>query len=104
MDQRCIIFLNIFFMLKKIWLQNYFDMCFDNIIKCITSLLYTTYFMMSTHLYLYKKKFNETNIQVSKEKRKPKHLEPIYLWNYLTKKKEKIKSFDTTIIQKKLMK
>ncbi len=41
--------------------------------------------------------------RVKKEK-KPKHLKLIYLWNYLTKMKEKIKSFDNEIIQKKLIK
>jgi hypothetical protein len=61
----CIIFLNVFPMFLKLWLQNYFDMRFDNWIKCITSFLYSACSMISTHLYLYQKK--------------PKHLKPKYL-------------------------
>jgi hypothetical protein len=64
--------------------------CYDNWIKCIISLLYNACSMISTHLYLYKKT--------------PKHLKPTYLWNYLTKMKPKIKSFENIIIQKKMIK
>jgi hypothetical protein len=64
------IFLNVFLMFKKIWLQNYFDICFDNLIKYITSLLYSACSMISTHLYLYNNFFNDMNIHFSKKKQK----------------------------------
>ncbi len=62
-------FFQCFFLKKKFWLQNYFDMCFDHLIKCITSLLYSACSMISTHLYLYKNVFNGMNIHFSKEKK-----------------------------------
>jgi hypothetical protein len=92
--ERCITFLNVFPMFWNFWLQNYFDMCFDNLVTCITSLLYSACFMISTHLYLYKNVFNDMSIHLSKEKKITKHLQPTYLWNYLTKMKQKIKSFE----------
>jgi hypothetical protein len=57
-------------MFLKFWLQNYFDMCFDNLIKYITSLLSNVCSMILTHLYLYKNVFNDMNIHLSKEKKK----------------------------------
>jgi hypothetical protein len=66
-------------MFLKFWLQNYFDMCFEILIKCITPLLYGACSIISTHLYLYKNLFNDMSIHLSKEKKKPKHLKPIYL-------------------------
>jgi hypothetical protein len=98
---RCIIFLDVFPMFFKFWLQNYFDMWFDNLIKYITSLLYSVCSMILTHLYLYKNVFNDMNIHLSKErKKKPKHLKPTYLWNYLTKMKQTIKLFQNAVMQK----
>ncbi len=66
--ERCTIFFNVFPLFLKFWLQNYFDMCFDNLMKCITSLLYNACSMIS-HLYLYKNVFNDMSIHVSKEKK-----------------------------------
>jgi len=69
-------FLQGFSYVLKFWLQNYFDMCFEILIKCITSLLYGACSIISTHLYL----FNDMSIYLPKEKKKkPKHLKPIYL-------------------------
>jgi len=45
--------------------------------------------MISTHLYFYKNVFSDMNIHLLKEKKKPKHLKFTYLWNYLTKMKQK---------------
>jgi hypothetical protein len=53
--------------------------------------------MISTHLYLYNNVFNDMNIHLSKEK--PKQLKPTYLWDHLIKMKQKMKSFENTIIQ-----
>jgi hypothetical protein len=69
-NERCIIFLNIFLMFLKFWLQNCFDMCFDNLIKHITSLLYGACSMISNHLYLYNNVFNDMSIHFSKEEKK----------------------------------
>jgi hypothetical protein len=68
--ERCIIFLNVFVMFLKFWSQNYFDMCFDNLIKCITSLLYSACSMISTHLYLYQNAFNDMGIHLQKREKK----------------------------------
>ncbi len=68
--ERCIIFLNVFVMFLNFWSQNYFDMCFDNLIKCIASLLYSACCMISTHLYLYKNAFNDMGINLQKREKK----------------------------------
>ncbi len=66
--------LPIFSYLKNFWLQNYFDMCFDNLIKYITSLLCSACSMILIHLYIYNNVFNDTSIHLSKEEEKnPKH-------------------------------
>ncbi len=39
-----------------------------------------------------------------KWEKKPKHLKPTYLWNYLTKMKQKIKSSKNEIIKNKFIK
>jgi hypothetical protein len=39
------------------------------------------------------------NIHLSKERKKPKYLKPTLLSNYLTKMKQKIKSFEIAILQ-----
>ncbi len=75
-------FPHIFLMFLKFWLQICFDMCFGHLIKLITSLLYGACSMISNHLYLYNNVFNDMSIHFSKEKKKPKHLKPAYLWNY----------------------
>jgi hypothetical protein len=68
--EKYIIIFNVFPMFLNFWLQNYFDiLCFDNLIKCITSLLYSACSMISTHLYLYKNVFNGISIHLSKEKK-----------------------------------
>jgi hypothetical protein len=72
MDQKSedVLFSSMFFpMFLKFWLQSYFDMWFDNLIKYITSLLYNEYSMILTHLYLYKNVFSDMNIHLSKEKK-----------------------------------
>jgi hypothetical protein len=66
--ERSIIFFNAFLIFKNFG-QNYFEMCFDNLIKCITSHLYNACYMISTHLCLYKNVFNDMNIHFLKEKK-----------------------------------
>jgi hypothetical protein len=68
--ERCTIFLNVYSMFWNFCLQNYFDMCFDNLIKYITSLFYSACFMISTHLYLYKNVFNDISIHLLKENKR----------------------------------
>jgi hypothetical protein len=56
-------------------------------------------------IYTFTKMLSMTWVLIFKrEKKKPKHLQPTYLWNYCTKMKQKIKSFENEITQKKLIK
>jgi hypothetical protein len=54
----CTIFFNFFFF----GLRNYFDMCFDNLIKFYMSFLYNTSHMLSNYLSLYKHVLNVMDI------------------------------------------
>jgi hypothetical protein len=68
-----VLFSSMFFLCFKNYGYIIILMCFDNLIKCIRSLLYSVGFMISTHVYLYNNFFNDVSIHLSKEK-KPKHL------------------------------
>ncbi len=85
------ILLNVLLVYFSFWLKNYFDMCFDHLIKIYVSHdhYYSTSHMIIKHLYLYKHVLNVMTIYFQKEK-KHKHLNN-YLSNDLNKMKQKIK-------------
>ncbi len=59
--------------------------------------------MISTHLYIHKHVLTNISIHLSKERKKPNYLKHTFLSNYLTKMKQKIKSFEIAMIQKKFL-
>jgi len=84
------ILLNVLLVYFSFWLKNYFDMCFDHLIKVYVSHdhYYSTSHMIINHLYLYKHVLNVMTIYFQKEK-KLKHLNSIYSSNDLNKMKQK---------------
>ncbi len=92
------ILLNVLLVYFSFWLKNYFDMCFDNLIKIYVSHnhYYNTSHMIINHLYLYKHVLNVKTIYFQKRK-KLKHLKYMYLSNDLNKMKQKIKHLEYEI-------